>query len=65
MQSGMGIGAKAHPGLHPGYEYMSPRSPQFDEEPRKRGCPSKGGYVVRWAEPAGTRIIADDDWFVP
>jgi hypothetical protein len=26
---------------------------------------SKGGYVVHFAEPKGTRIIADGDWIVP
>src|SRR5882672_1682227 len=32
MQSGVCLCANAHPGLHPGYEYMSSRSPQIDEE---------------------------------
>ncbi len=26
---------------------------------------SKGGYIVRFAEPNGTRIVADGDWIVP
>ena len=26
---------------------------------------SKGGYLVRFAEPSGTRIVADGDWIVP
>ncbi len=26
---------------------------------------SKGGYLVHFAEPAGTRIVADGDWIVP
>jgi hypothetical protein len=26
---------------------------------------SKGGYIVRFAEPQGTRLIADGVWFVP
>ena len=26
---------------------------------------SKGGYIVRFSEPQGTRLIADRDWFVP
>ena len=26
---------------------------------------SKGGYVVRFAEASGTRVIADGDWLVP
>ena len=26
---------------------------------------SKGGYLVRFLEPAGTRIVADGDWIVP
>jgi hypothetical protein len=26
---------------------------------------SKGGYLVRFAEPTGTRIVADGDWTVP
>ncbi len=26
---------------------------------------SKGGYLVRFAEPAGARLIADGDWSVP
>jgi hypothetical protein len=26
---------------------------------------SKGGYIVRFAEPAGTRLLADTGWVVP
>jgi mono/diheme cytochrome c family protein len=26
---------------------------------------SKGGYIVRFSEPEGTRVIADDQWLVP
>jgi hypothetical protein len=26
---------------------------------------SKGGYLVRWAEPTGTRVVAVGDWTVP
>ena len=26
---------------------------------------SKGGYLVRFADPSGTRLIADGDWTVP
>jgi hypothetical protein len=26
---------------------------------------SKGGYLVRFAETSGTRILADGDWIVP
>jgi hypothetical protein len=26
---------------------------------------SKGGYIVHFAEPKGTRVIADGDWIVP
>jgi hypothetical protein len=26
---------------------------------------SKGGYLVRFAEPAGTKVVAVKDWFVP
>ena len=26
---------------------------------------SKGGYLVRFADPAGTRVVADGDWTVP
>ncbi len=26
---------------------------------------SKGGYLVRFAEPAGTRVVAESDWTVP
>jgi hypothetical protein len=26
---------------------------------------SKGGYIVRFAEPSGARLIADTDWLVP
>ena len=26
---------------------------------------SKGGYIVRFAEPAGTKLVADSDWTVP
>jgi hypothetical protein len=26
---------------------------------------SKGGYIVHFAEPAGTRLVADSDWVVP
>jgi hypothetical protein len=26
---------------------------------------SKGGYLVRFAEPAGVRVVADGDWIVP
>jgi len=26
---------------------------------------SKGGYVVRWAEPSGTKIVADGEWSSP
>jgi hypothetical protein len=26
---------------------------------------SKGGYIVRFTEPSGARIIADGDWIVP
>jgi hypothetical protein len=26
---------------------------------------SKGGYLVRFAEPEGTRLVADSDWMVP
>ena len=26
---------------------------------------SKGGYLVHWAQPTGTRVVADGDWTVP
>ena len=26
---------------------------------------SKGGYIVRFAEPAGRKIVAESDWIVP
>lgn len=26
---------------------------------------SKGGYLVRWAQPAGTRIVAEGTWTIP
>jgi hypothetical protein len=26
---------------------------------------SKGGYIVLFAQPAGTRVVADSDWIVP
>jgi hypothetical protein len=26
---------------------------------------SKGGYIVRFAQPAGPRLVADSDWIVP
>jgi hypothetical protein len=26
---------------------------------------SKGGYIVYFAEPAGSRLVADSDWVVP
>ena len=26
---------------------------------------SKGGYLVNFAEPSGTRVVADTDWTVP
>jgi len=26
---------------------------------------SKGGYIVRFAGPEGTRLVADRDWLVP
>jgi hypothetical protein len=26
---------------------------------------SKGGYIVRFADPAGPRLVADSDWLVP
>lgn len=26
---------------------------------------SKGGYLVKWADPSGRRIVADGDWTVP
>ena len=26
---------------------------------------SKGGYIVHFSEPQGTRVVADDDWRVP
>ena len=26
---------------------------------------SKGGYIVHFAEPGGTRLVADSDWIVP
>ena len=26
---------------------------------------SKGGYIVRFAQPDGTRLVADGDWLVP
>ncbi|MCU1276457.1 MAG: cytochrome, partial [bacterium] len=26
---------------------------------------SKGGYIVRLAQPSGARVAADGDWIVP
>jgi hypothetical protein len=26
---------------------------------------SKGGYLVHFADPSGTRVVADSDWIVP
>jgi hypothetical protein len=26
---------------------------------------SKGGFLVRFAEPAGSRIVPDSDWIIP
>jgi hypothetical protein len=26
---------------------------------------SKGGYLVRFAQPGGTRLVADGEWIVP
>jgi hypothetical protein len=26
---------------------------------------SKGGYIVHFADPSGTRLAADSDWVVP
>ena len=26
---------------------------------------SKGGYLVRFTEPAGTQVVADGEWMVP
>ena len=26
---------------------------------------SKGGYIVHFAAPTGTRLVADSDWVVP
>ena len=26
---------------------------------------SKGGYIVHFSEPTGTKLVADGDWVVP
>jgi hypothetical protein len=38
--------------------------PRLTMAPNQRFA-SKGGYIVRFAGPAGTRVIADGDWTVP
>lgn len=38
--------------------------PRLGLAPRQRFA-SKGGYIVRFAEPTGARVVADSDWIVP
>ncbi len=38
--------------------------PRFGLAPGQRFA-AKGGYMVRFADPEGTRLVADSDWIVP
>ena len=38
--------------------------PRLALAPRQR-LASKGGYIVHFADPAGTRIVAEGDWIAP
>jgi hypothetical protein len=47
-----------------GYRLVNGYYPRLSLAPGQRFA-SKGGYIVHFAEPRGTRLIANGEWFVP
>ena len=44
--------------------YQNAHYPRLSLAPGQRSA-SKGGYLARFAEASGTRLVADGDWVVP